>query len=62
MQMNTPASSFSTLGPYGKAKLQHIKNLKQSTENRLKLAKLQGNEQLINLLYEELKQLELVDQ
>lgn len=51
----------SALGPYGMAKLQHKHNLKRNIETRLEIARLQGNQQLIGLLYEELKQLKLSD-
>jgi hypothetical protein len=63
MELNTLSSSEGgPLGPYGLAKLQHRQNLKMNINNRLSLARLQGNQQLINLLKEELMQLGLTEE
>lgn len=62
MESNIAAYHADFLGPYGRAKLQHKHNLKGNISRRLELAKQQGDQHLIGLLKQELRQLGLTDE
>jgi hypothetical protein len=61
MEFNLSSSDSGFLGAYGRAMLQHQSNLKKNLAHRLERARAQGDQKLITLLQEELKQLNLAD-
>lgn len=61
MEYNLTSSDSGPLGAYGRAMLQHRSTLKQNLASRLERAKAQGDQRLIALLQEELRQLNLAD-